>query len=579
MPLMNLVLAKSIKEKRGELDALQAKDAEFKTRESDLLASIDAAQTKEEREAVETAVTDFDAEQAAHEQAKTALSGEIKALEDELSALESKPMPAPAKPEAENKNERMMTMTPMTTGVMSGLSSIRTLPKNARAFDALPQAQQQAIMADAETKQFIANVRALRGVNTSVTGADLAIPVNILPVINENRFRYSKLMNRVMVRNVRGEVHQPVGGLNPEAVWEECCDALNELSFSYSMFALTCHKVGGFVLICNSLLQETDINLLADLIEMISEAIGKAKDKAILYGKGPAFSMPSGIVPRLAQTSRPDGYPATAPAWVDLHSTHIITIDGTLTGAAFWAALRVAAGNTFTRYARGELSWVMNSKTYALLESKAIATTVTGEWVALIGGNLPIVSGQIDVLEFMPDGDIVGGYFGLYLWAQHDSAFIGTEVAGFTLRVKDATLVFGRERADGLPIIPEGFVAINIAGNAVTTTMDFPGNTANDADLEDLTVGALSLSPSFVADVTTYTASATNATASAAVTGTPAQAGAEVTVTVTGPTGTVKNVVNGQNAALAVGANVIAVTVKQGNAVKVYTVTVTRAAS
>lgn len=579
MPLRNLVLAKSIKKKRGELEALQAKDAEFEQRESDLLASIDAAQTKEEREAVETAVSDFDAEQAAHEQAKTALSDSIKALEDELSALENRPMPAPAQAAAEIKTERMMTMTPMSTGVIPGLASIRTLPMNARAFDALPQAQQQAIMADAGTKQFIANVRALRGVNTSVTGADLAIPVSILPVINENRFRYSKLLNRVMVRNVRGEVHQPVGGLNPEAVWEECCDALNELNFAYSMYALTCHKVGGFVLICNSLRQETDIDLLADLIEMMSEAIGKAKDKAILYGKGPAFSMPSGIVPRLAQESRPDGYPATAPAWVDLHTTHLITIDGTLSGAAFWSALRVAAGNTYTPYARGEVSWAMNSKTYALLESKAIATTVTGEWVAIIGGNLPVVSGQIDVLEFMPDGDIVGGYFGLYLWAQHDSAVIGTEVAGFTLRVKDATLVFGRERADGLPIIPEGFVALNIMGNAVTTTMDFPGNSANDADLEELTVGALSLSPTFDADVTAYTASAANATASAAVTGTPAQAGAEVTVTVTAPSGTVKNVVNGQAAALAVGANVIAVTVKQGNAVKVYTVTVTRAAS
>ena len=49
MPLRNLVLAKSIKEKRGELEALQAKDAEFKTRESDLLASIDAAQTTPSR--------------------------------------------------------------------------------------------------------------------------------------------------------------------------------------------------------------------------------------------------------------------------------------------------------------------------------------------------------------------------------------------------------------------------------------------------------------------------------------------------------------------------------------------------
>lgn len=569
--LRNLVLAKQIKDQRGELETLQAKDAEFEAREKSLSEDIEAAQTKEEREAVEAAAAAFDEEYTAHEQAKAALEASVSALEGELDALEKKTPPATAQAMAELKNERMNAMNPTLTG-------IRTLPKNARAFDSLPQAYQQTIMADEQTKQFIANVRALRGVNASVTGADLAIPVSILPVLNENRFRYSKLMNRVMVRTVRGEVHQPIGGLNPEGIWEECCDALNELDFAYSMVSVTCHKVGGFVLICNSLLQETDIDLLADLIEMISEALGKAKDKAILYGKGPAYSMPSGIVPRLAQESKPDGYPANAPAWVDLHSTHLISIAANKTGAEFWAALRVATGNTYTPYARGELSWCMNSKTYALLESKAIATNVTGEWVAIIGGRLPIVSGQIDVLEFMPDNDIIGGYFGLYLWAQHDAAFIGTDRTGFTLRVKDATLVFGRERADGMPVIPEGFVGINIAGSSVTTAMTFPGNSANDATLEDLTVGALSLSPSFDSGTLTYTASAANNVSSAAVTGTPAQADAEITIKVTSGT-TVKNVVNGGSAALAVGDNVIAVTVKKGNAVKVYTVTVTRAAS
>ena len=288
--------------------------------------------------------------------------------------------------------------------------------------------------------------------------------------------------------------------------------------------------------------------------------------------------MPLGVVTRLAETSQPSDYPANAPTWVDLHSTHLISLDSSLTGAAFWAALRVATGNAYTLYARGELSWCMNSKTYALLESKAIATTVTGEWVALIGGRLPVISGQIDVLEFIPDGDIIGGYFALYLWAQHEMAYVGTDRTGYTLRVKDATLVFGRELANGVPLIPEGFVGINIAGNSVTTTLPFAGNTANDAALADLTIGALSLSPSFDAGTTTYTASATNATASAAVTATPAQNGAQISITVTSGT-TVKNVVNGGSAALAVGANVIAVTVKQGNAVKVYSVTVTRAAS
>ena len=95
--------------------------------------------------------------------------------------------------------------------------------------------------------------------------------------------------------------------------------------------------------------------------------------------------------------------------------------------------------------------------------------------------------------------------------------------------------------------------------------------------LESLTVGSLALSPTFDEDVLSYTASAASSVASAAVTATPAQNGAEVEITVTAPNGTRKNVVNGQAAALATGANVIAVTVKNGNAVKVYTVTVTRA--
>jgi len=579
--LTNLVLAKNIKTQRGELDALLEKDAGFKAREDELLADIEAAQTKEEREAVEAAVADYDKELAAHEAAKAKLSGDIEALEKELAELE-KPMPAPAKTGAENKNERMINpmIQTMNSNVLPGLAAIRSLPMNCRAFDSLPQAHAQSILADDKVKTFLANVRAMRGAQASVTGADLAIPVNILPIINENRYRYSKLVNRVLVRNVRGETRQPVGGLTPPAIWEDCCDAINELDFAYSMIEVTCHKVGGYVLICNSLIEETDIDLLADLIEMISESLGLAKDMAILYGKGQRYKMPEGVVPRLAEQSEPDNYPVDAPPWEDLHNSNIITIDGTtLKGADFWAAVRLATGNTFSRYARGELSWCMNSKTYAALEAKAIIATASGDWVAQLGGKLPIVSGNIDVLEFIPDGDIIGGFFKLYLWAQHENVFLVTDRSGLQLRVKDATLALGRERADGKPIIARAFVAMNINNQAVTTSIDFPADKANDVDLESLTVGSLALSPAFDEDVLSYTASATAATASAAVTATPAQNGAEVEITVTAPNGTKKNVVNGQTAALATGANVIAITVKNGNAVKVYSVTVTRAAS
>ena len=477
MALRALVLQNRINTLHASLQELQAKDADFTAREESLTADIMAAQTEEERQAVDAAVGAYDTELAAHENAKAAITADIQAAETELAAIEAKqtpPAPAAAAPAAEHKNERIDTVMIPQTSVQ-----IRHLPLSQRAFDALPMETRQAIVARDDVQTFFAQLRNYGKANASVTGAELTIPVILLDLIAENMFRYSKLMNRVRIRNVRGEARQTIAGTIPEAVWTECCGALNELTFAFNQISMGCFKVAGFVLICNSLLADSDLNLAADLIEMISEAIGKAKDKAILYGKGSAFNMPMGVVTRLAQTAKPDGYPANAPAWVDLHTNNIKSISADLTGAAFWSALRLATANTYTEYSRGELSWCMNSKTYAALEAKAIATTVTGEWVAMIGGRLPIISGAIDVLEFMPDGDIVGGYFDLYLWAQREGVELGQDVNGFTLRVKDNTLFWGKERADGQPVIAGAFVAININGSTPTTSMTFAGDVAN----------------------------------------------------------------------------------------------------
>lgn len=474
MSLRSLMIRASLDHKNAELEKLQEQDGAFAARETELAGAIGEAQTAEERAAVEAGVTAYETELAAHENAKAALRGEISTLQAQLEEIEAQAPSSPAAAEISDK-ERMINMP----FAMPATLNIRALPKTQRVFDALPLEQRQAIVAQDDVQQFFAQLRGLAKVNAQVTGADLTIPVVFLDLISENRYRYSKLMNRVRVRNVTGEARQTIGGTVPEAVWTECCGNLNELTFAFNQLTMGCFKVAGFVLICNSLLNDSDLNLAAELIEMISEAIGKAKDKAILYGKGAEFNMPMGIVTRLAQTARPANYPANAPAWVDLHTSNIQTIAAALTGAEFWSALRLATANTYTEYSRGELSWCMNSKTYALLESKAIATTVTGEWVAMIGGRLPIISGNIDVLEFMPDGDIVGGYFDLYLWAQREGIELGQDMNGFTLRVTDNTLFWGKERADGQPIIAGAFVAININGNAPATALTFAADTAN----------------------------------------------------------------------------------------------------
>jgi HK97 family phage major capsid protein len=471
MALKTIMLRKSIDKKKEELEALRQKDAEFQTREAELEAAIGEAQTDEEQAAVSEQVEAYDTEHNAHEAAKDGLTREIEALENELAEEERKQkVPAPAagtKPEERRDN---VTMTKI---------NIRSLPQSQRAFEALPVEQRNSILAQEDVKNFLSQLRSMKGQTRAISGGELTIPVVFLDLIAENMFRYSKLMNRVRIREVSGQARQTIAGTVPEAVWTEMCGNLNELTFQFNQVTLDGYKVGGFVPVCNALLEDNDVNLASWIIEMMSESIGLAKDKAILYGKGSAYHMPLGIVTRLAQQSQPASYPANAPAWVDLHSTNIITLASNLSGAAFWAALQVAVGNTFTKYNRGTMFWAMNSKTYALLKSKAITFTATGDVVANVYGVLPIVTGDIDILEFMPDGDIVGGYGDLYLWAQRSGMTIGMDDVGYTNRVQDQTLFFGKERADGMPVIAGAFVAINIAGSTPTKIMTFAGDVAN----------------------------------------------------------------------------------------------------
>ena len=559
MALKLIMLRRDLERKRAELEALREKDAEFQTREADLEAAINEAETPDQRDAVAAEVETYDEDKAAHDAEKDALTREIADLENELDAVERK---APEIAASETKTERRTVN--MTTTI-----NIRSLPKSQRAFEALPMEQRAAILEQTDVKDFLGQLRSMKGQSRALTGGELTIPIVFLDLIAENMFRYSKLMSRVRVRNVTGQARQTIAGVVPEAVWTECCGAINELTFGFNQVTMDCYKVAGYIPVCNSLLEDNDVNLASWIVEMISEAIGLAKDKAILYGKGGANKMPLGIVTRLAQQAKPVDYPANAPEWVDLSTTNIQTIDAALTGAEFWAALQLATGNTFTRYSRGELFWAMNSKTYALLKSKAITFTASGDVVANVYGVLPIVTGDVDILEFMPDGDIVGGYGDLYLWAQRSGMTI--EASTEVQFIQDNTVFRGKERADGQPVIPGAFVAININGSAVTTVMDFAADTANDADLDGLTIGSLSLAPAFDPDTQTYAATAT--AASDVVSATSAQAGAAVAISYGG-----KNIKNGGSVTWTTGTNPLTVTVTNGNAVKVYTVNVTKGA-
>ena len=471
MALRALMLRREIERKEAELAALREKDAEFETREADLEVSIAEAATEEENSAVDQAITAFEEERSAHTESVNALEENLRELRERLAAEEAKTPKQPEDKPAENKNEERSV--PMQN------IDIRSLPMTKRAFEALPEAQRAAILQQDDVQSFLNEMRSMKGQTRSISGGQLTIPVDLLDLIAENLFRYSKLLRRVRVRNVGGEARQTIAGTVPEAVWTEMCGNLNELQFQFNQVTLDGYKVGGFIPVCNALLEDNDVNLASFLVEMMSESLGYAIDKAILYGKGSGYHMPLGIVTRLAQESQPENWPANGPAWVDLHTTNLISISAAKTGAEFWADLQVAAGNCYNKYARGSMFWAMNSKTYALLKSKAITFTASGDVVANVYGLLPVVTGDIDILEFIPDNNIIGGFGDLYLFAQRAGMTVGMDEVGFTNRVRDQTLFFGKCRADGMPVIGGSFVAINIAGSSPTTSMTFAGDAAN----------------------------------------------------------------------------------------------------
>lgn len=112
-------------------------------------------------------------------------------------------------------------------------------------------------------------------------------------------------------------------------------------------------------------------------------------------------------------------------------------------------------------------------------------------------------------------------------------------------------------------------IEISANDGGIQLYTDSDAEAADVVDLSALTVGTLALSPAFSADVTDYVATATSSSAN--VTAAPVDTSASIAIK-NGST----TVANGASASLSVGENVITVTVTNGDATKVYTVTVNR---
>lgn len=468
MALRTLMLKKEIDQKRKALADLQKKDAEFDKRNAEIEAAIEEAETEEEKTAVKEAIDAFEKETAEHEAAKTDLDEEVRKLENELDELEQNNDPAPAAPEPAadpeaRKDTRAMNM------------------KTRKVFRNMDRAERDAMMQREDVKNFLEQVRSGIREKRALNNVGLLIPESVLPLLRENILEYSKLYKHARVVQVSGEARQPVMGTIPEAVWTDCCANLNELELGFNDTEINCWRVAGYYAICNANIEDSDIDLLAEIVVALGASIGLALDKAILYGTG--TRMPLGVVTRLAQTSKPADYPETARTWVDLHTSNIKTINSSgMTPAQLLAAIVTAFGNAKGKYSRGEKVFVMNETTYTALAAATVSVDANGNIVTGVLDRMPVIGGIIEVLDFVPDNVIIGGFFDLYLLGERAAAkFATSEHVRF---LQDQTVMKGTARYDGKPSIAEGFVAIGINNTTPTAEMTFAPDTANDSGSE-----------------------------------------------------------------------------------------------
>lgn len=460
MALKALLLKKKLDEQQKALGKLRALDADFERREAELSAAINETTEEtsaEDRAAIDAMVDEFTTDKASHDEAKQTLERTIGELENELAAEEARQTTEPPqKQEAVKPDERKDEK-----------------PMNTRIFDNMNVQEREAFFAREDVQAYLGEIRACVREKRALQNVGLTVPDVILGLLRQSIGEWSKLYKHVYVRQVGGDARIVINGEIPEAVWTDCCGNINELNLVFSDLELNCWKVAGAFEVCNANLEDSDFDLANEIMNTLGRSLGKALDKAILYGTG--NRMPQGIVTRLAQTSEPGTYPATARPWEDLHTTNIKTTAAT--GTALFAALMVDFGNASGKYSRGEPVHVMNNKTYAYLMGQAIGIDATGAIVARVNGKMPVIGGDIEIVEDVADYNVISGYFDEYALAERAGRkFASSEHAQF---LADRTVFKCTARYDGAPAIAEGFVLHTVNNQSAATSASFADDKAN----------------------------------------------------------------------------------------------------
>lgn len=486
MALKILQLRKQKELLQAQREELSELDGSFSLRSQELEKATEEAATQDDIDLVGEEISKFEAEQGEHEEKKKDLDKKISDIEQEMADLaDTSPDNDNTPPPDERANNRDMEVrNRVKFDTMEAPVRTRRTQHNPLG---LTRNEQTELYARQDVKDFLERVLSLAnesaGQKRAVNNSEIGIPIVVMGFIRDSIEDYSLLLSRVTSRRIRGDGRAIFAGQIPEAVWTECCARINELDIDFSDMYLYCHKVAGYIPVCNATLedfggQDGIPTLGNEIIYNLLKAIGLALDKAIVYGDG--IHMPLGFVRSLVLDKNPIN--PDDRNWSGTLDDNVGEITGE--GVDFFRNIMIAAAAVDNHTSNSDITWIMNKKTWLkYIAPESLTFNAAGTLVAAQNNSFPILGGSIVFLSFVPEGDVVGGYLDNYLLAER--AGISLAMSEHYFFLDEHTVYKASARYDGSPIVPfrDSFFAFNVNGNPPATTATFPPDTANPSNL------------------------------------------------------------------------------------------------
>jgi HK97 family phage major capsid protein len=397
----------------------------------------------------------------------------------------------------------------------------------------------------------------------AVSNMDVILPKTTVDSVFEDLRTNHPLLSKINFMHSGGAVKLMMNTNGyQEAHWGKLTDSIvSELTAGFKEVSPVLYKLSAFMVVCKAMLDLGPEWLDKFVRETLYEALANGLEVGLVSGNG--LEMPIGM-------NRQVGEGVSITGGVSPKKPAIVLSDLSPETVGNLLSLLAVDPNGKSRQVR-EVIFIVNHQDY--FQKVMPATTVMA----------PDGTYRNDVMPYpmtiIPSGAVARGEAVLGLGYRY-FAIAGTETNG-KIEFSDHYRFLNDERAylikiyaNGMPKDDNSFLLLDITGlqpaTYKITQVEAPAASIN-ANLAALKVGGLALAPAFAAGTTAYTADAENA--SCTITALPADASAQISVTVND-----KKIDNGTAVTWKDGENTVKVNVTAGDGktTQTYTVTVTK---